>query len=133
MAQSLLMVATIVLAFVPPSWPSELRFVGIPLAVVGALGFVWSARALGTSLTAYPKPREVGTLVQEGPYRYVRHPIYVAGTLLFGGVALATSVPATVAAAALAVLWWRKAAVEERHLDERFAEYAEYRKRVRRF
>ena len=132
-AQSLLVVATVALAFVPPSWPDELRFVGIPLAVVGALGFVWSARALGASLTPYPKPREPGTVVQDGPYRYVRHPIYVAGTLLFLGVGLATTIPAAAGAVALALLWWRKAALEERYLDERFAEYAEYRKRVRRF
>lgn len=132
-AQSLLMVATVALAFVPPSWPGELRLVGIPLAVLGAIGFVWAGRALGRSLTPYPKPREAGTLVQDGPYRYVRHPTYVAGTLLFTGLGLATSVPATAGAAALAVLWWRKAALEERHLAERFAEYAEYRKRVRRF
>ena len=133
LAQSLLMVATVVLAFVPPSWPNELRLVGIPLAVVGALGFAWASRALGSSMTPYPKPREPGTLVQSGPYRYVRHPVYVAGTLLFTGIGLASSIPATAGAAALAVFWWRKAALEERHLDERFAEYAEYRKRVRRF
>jgi protein-S-isoprenylcysteine O-methyltransferase Ste14 len=132
-AQSVLMVATVALAFVPPSWPSELRLVGIPLAVVGAIGFVWAARALGASMTPYPKPREPGTLVQDGPYRYVRHPVYVAGTLLFTGIGLSSSIAATVGAVALAVLWWRKATLEERHLDERFAEYAEYRKRVRRF
>jgi protein-S-isoprenylcysteine O-methyltransferase Ste14 len=133
LAQSLLIVVTVVLVFVPPHWPRELRLVGVPLALLGAAGFVWAARALGSSLTPYPKPREAGRLVQEGPYRYVRHPLYLAGTLFFTGVALASSIPATVGAAALALLWWRKAVLEERHLDRRFAEYAEYRKRVRRF
>jgi protein-S-isoprenylcysteine O-methyltransferase Ste14 len=132
-AQTALMVATVALAFAPPSWPDWLRLVGIPLAVVGVLGFVWAARALGKFLTPYPEPPIGGELVQRGPYRFVRHPIYVAGTLLFVGVGLSTSVPATAGAAALALLWWRKAALEERYLEARFAEYAEYRKRVRRF
>jgi protein-S-isoprenylcysteine O-methyltransferase Ste14 len=127
------MLAGIALAFVPPRWPPELRFIGVPLVVVGVLGFVWAARALGPSLTPYPKPREIGVFVRHGPYRYVRHPMYVAGTLFFLGIGLASSIPSTVAALALSVVWWRKAAVEERHLEERFAEYAEYRKRVRRF
>jgi protein-S-isoprenylcysteine O-methyltransferase Ste14 len=130
-AQSALTVAVVVLAFVPPRWPEELRVVGIPLLVVGALGFAWSAWALGRSLTPYPKPREIGVLVRHGPYRYVRHPMYAAGALFFLGLGLSTTVPATAAAVALALLWWRKAVVEERYLDERFAEYAEYRKRVR--
>lgn len=131
LAQSVLMLAAVVLAFVPPRWPLELRFVGIPLAVLGASGFVWAARALGRSLTPYPKPRDTGVLVLHGPYRYLRHPMYAAGVLFFLGIGLASSVPAAVAAGALALLWWRKAAVEERHLEARFAEYAEYRRRVR--
>ena len=131
-AQALLMLAAVVLAFVPPGWPDELRVVGIPLVVLGALGFAWSAWALGSSLTPFPKPREIGVLVRRGPYRYVRHPMYVAGALFFLGLGLSTTVPATVAALALMLLWWRKAVLEERYLDERFAEYAEYRKRVRR-
>ena len=81
LAQTLLMVLFVVLVFVPPFWPSELSYLGIPLALVGAMGFVWASRSLGKSLTPYPKPRDDGALVDRGPYRFLRHPIYVAGLL----------------------------------------------------
>jgi protein-S-isoprenylcysteine O-methyltransferase Ste14 len=131
-AQTVLMVVFVVLVFLPPYWPRQLSFVGVPLAVVGAVGLVWAARALGKSMTPYPRPRETGELIETGPYRLVRHPIYVAGMLFFLGVGLSSSVPATLGALALGALWWRKAAVEEEHLTARFPEYEDYRSRVRR-
>jgi protein-S-isoprenylcysteine O-methyltransferase Ste14 len=130
--QTILMVLVVVCVFLPPYWPRQLSYVGIPLALLGAAGFVWSGRALGKSLTPYPRPRDTGELVEKGPYRYVRHPIYVSGLLFFLGVGLSSSVPATIGALALGTLWWRKAALEEQHLAERFPEYDEYRRRVRR-
>jgi protein-S-isoprenylcysteine O-methyltransferase Ste14 len=132
LAQTALLVLLVVLVFLPPYWPSEASYAGIPLAVLGAVGFVWSARSLGSSLTPYPKPRETGELVEKGPYRFVRHPIYVAGLLFFLGVGLSSSLPATLGALALGVLWWRKAGVEEAYLAARFPEYEAYRRRVRR-
>jgi protein-S-isoprenylcysteine O-methyltransferase Ste14 len=131
LAQTVLTVIVVVLVFLPPYWPRQLAFVGIPLAVVGALGFIWAARTLGKSLTPYPRPRESGELVLRGPYRFVRHPIYVSGFLFFLGVGFSSSLPATIGALALGALWWRKAAVEEAHLLARFPEYEDYRSRVR--
>jgi len=131
LAQTVLSVVVVVLVFLPPYWPRQLAFVGIPLAVVGAIGFIWAARTLGKSLTPYPRPRESGELVLRGPYRFVRHPIYVSGFLFFLGVGFSSSLPATIGALALGALWWRKAAVEEAHLLARFPEYEDYRSRVR--
>ena len=131
LVQTILMLLLVVLVFLPPYWPRQLTFVGVPLALAGAIGFLWSARALGKSLTPYPRPRETGELIEKGPYRFVRHPIYVAGMLFFLGVGLSSSVPATIGALALATLWWRKAALEEEYLAARFPEYDEYRRRVR--
>ncbi len=132
LAQTILMVVIVVLVFLPPFWPGELSYVGIPLAAVGAAGFVWSARSLGASLTPYPRPRETGELIEKGPYRFVRHPIYAAGLLFFLGVGLSSSLPATLGALALGLLWWRKATVEEAYLAERFPGYEDYRRRVTR-
>ena len=129
--QTILMLLVVVLVFLPPYWPSQLSFVGVPLALAGAAGFVWAARSLGKSMTPYPRPRETGELIEKGPYRFVRHPIYAAGMLFFLGVGLSSSVPATIGALALSTLWWRKAAVEEEHLAARFPEYDNYRRRVR--
>ena len=131
-AQFLLMAVVLVLGASPPIWPDWVRIGGFPL-ILGGLGFgIWAGRTLGSALTPYPLPSEEATLVDRGPYGLVRHPIYVAGLLIFLGYGLLSSVPATAAVALLAVLWHFKAGVEERHLSERFPGYANYRRRVRR-
>lgn len=131
-AQFALMAVILALTVLPPDWPGWVRVAGVPIALAGIAGMVWSGRTLGRSLTPYPRPLDDGVLVEKGPYGLVRHPIYGAGTLLFVGGALVASVPATIAALALPMLWWFKARVEERHLAERFPGYADYRRRVRR-
>ena len=48
--------------------------------VAGTLLAFWSAWYLGTNFSLLPQAR---TLVTTGPYRYVRHPIYVGWLLGF--------------------------------------------------
>ena len=101
----------------------------IVVAVGLALG-IWAGRTMGDALTAFPRPARDAELVQRGPYRVVRHPIYLGGTLFFVGLGLVFSVYALALTAALAVLWVFKARHEERLLAERFPEYADYRRRT---
>ena len=130
--QFALMTVILALGVLPPRWPDWLRVLGIPILLAGVAVFVWAGRTLGSSFTAYPRPRPEGVLVEQGPYRFVRHPVYGAGLLVLLGYGLFTSVVATAAVPAIAVLWWLKASVEERHLAARFPGYADYRRRVRR-
>jgi protein-S-isoprenylcysteine O-methyltransferase Ste14 len=115
-------------------WPQDLEdtfdAIGVVLVVAGAALATWAARALRSSLTCYPKPRERGTLVETGPYRFSRHPIYSGGIYFFVGWGLWTSPVAFGLALALAVLWGLKARVEERLLSERFPGYDDYRRRT---
>ena len=131
-AQFALMVVILALGVLPPRWPEWVRVLGVLLLLAGVAVFVWAARTLGGSFTAYPRPRPEGTLVECGPYRFVRHPVYSAGVLVLLGYGLMTSVVATAAVPAITVLWWLKSRVEERHLAARFPAYADYRRRVRR-
>jgi len=131
-AQFALIAAVLALGAVPPRWPGWVQLLGVPLLPAGGAAAVWAARTLGSSLTPFPRPRPEGELVETGPYRLVRHPIYGAGVLFFLGYGLWASVPATAGVAVLALLWWLKAGVEERHLTARFAGYEDYRRRVRR-
>jgi protein-S-isoprenylcysteine O-methyltransferase Ste14 len=131
-AQFLLMAAILALGVVPPIWPDWLRLTGF-LLLLGGLAFgIWAGRTLGSALTPYPLPSKKATLVERGPYRLVRHPVYLAGLLVFLGYGLLSTVPATAAVPLLAALWHFKAGVEERHLAERFLDYADYQRRVRR-
>ncbi len=131
-AQFLLMGAILVLGVVPPIWPDWVRFAGFPVILAGVGFGIWAGRTLGSALTPYPLPSEDATLVERGPYGIVRHPIYVAGLLVFLGYGFLASVPATAAVTLLVLLWHVKAGVEERHLAERFPGYDAYRRRVRR-
>ena len=81
-----------------------------------------------------PLPREGGHLVQHGPYRWIRHPMYSA--LLLGGVAaarLSGDGSTWLVLAALAVVLRIKSAVEERGMIARYPAYQDYQRRTRRF
>jgi protein-S-isoprenylcysteine O-methyltransferase Ste14 len=85
---------------------------------------------MGASLSPFPRPSRDAELVEGGPFRYLRHPIYVGGTLFFAGLSLVFSVYALVLTGFLALFWIAKARREERYLLERFPGYADYRRRT---
>lgn len=105
-------------------------WIGMALFLLGGLLAFWARRALGEAFTAFPEPREGARLVTEGPYRFVRHPIYLAVGVSMVGWSLAFGVLGFVFTAALAVVWFFKARHEERRLLARHPEYAEYRRRT---
>jgi protein-S-isoprenylcysteine O-methyltransferase Ste14 len=97
--------------------------------------FVASAPgALGANLTPFPRPRPAATLVRDGIYAEVRHPIYGGFILLALGWALLTAnTLRLVCAGALIALFSAKARREEAWLNERFPDYAAYADEVPRF
>jgi protein-S-isoprenylcysteine O-methyltransferase Ste14 len=111
-----------------------LQYLGVMSIVLGAAVIAAGFVSLGSSLTPYPRPRGDAVLITHGIYRFMRHPIYtglILGTL--GWTLAWISVPAAVGAIGLAVFFDRKAAREERWLNERYPDYAVYAARVRRF
>ena len=129
----------------------------LPVAALDAGRFHWShvpiglvitgyaAMLLGIALTGWAQAVnpyfEPGVRIQSerhqhvidtGPYRFVRHPGYVAALLLFFGMALALGsywalVPAALAAALLIL----RTAWEDRLLQAELAGYRDYASRVR--
>lgn len=78
-----------------------------------------------------PEPHPDGHLVQEGPYRWVRHPMYGAVLLLAAGAAawLANALGVVLWLALLAVLL-AKTSLEKQWLLKRYPQYANYRLRT---
>jgi protein-S-isoprenylcysteine O-methyltransferase Ste14 len=132
--QFALIAAILGLGLAGPGWPDSARWwfkgAGALIAICGVVVVTSAARALGSSLTPFPRPAEGAELVERGPYGVVRHPIYSGALLCVAGVSFALSWWALVGTAALAVVWGLKARVEERFLEQRYHGYAEYRRRV---
>ncbi|MBI5497414.1 MAG: 1-acyl-sn-glycerol-3-phosphate acyltransferase [Deltaproteobacteria bacterium] len=83
----------------------------------------------GLPITALPPPR----FTRHGPYRHVRHPIYLGFNLLVVGAGLAVGSPALawVLGTAVAPLWMIYALVEERGLRRRFGrDYSRFQRQV---
>jgi protein-S-isoprenylcysteine O-methyltransferase Ste14 len=132
------------LAFmIEPSWmawasvplPIWMRWAGVVIGVLAASLLTWTFRHLGKNLTDTVVTRQEHSLVTSGPYRWVRHPFYVAFALAVLANSLVTAnwflfvVGGTVLL--LLVIRTRK---EEEKLIERFGDdYRTYMKRTGRF
>jgi protein-S-isoprenylcysteine O-methyltransferase Ste14 len=87
----------------------------------------------GDALTAVPRPRDTARLIESGPYRLVRHPIYGGLVLAAAGWAvMRASLPALLGAAILLVFFDLKRRREEAWLRDRFPGYAAYSAKTRR-
>lgn len=117
----------------PSFSPPWLTGLGQGLAWVGLGMLLLAAWQLGRNLTALPKPRSGGHLVQEGLYRVVRHPIYCGVLLWAMGSSLAHLNLWTLLLSGLlfGLLNW-KAGLEERFLEQLYPEYQSYKRQVKK-
>jgi len=117
-------------------WPEGTIVWTIAVILIASGGLLGAASGvrLGKNLTPNPIPREDGTLVEQGVYRWVRHPMYSAVLLLaLGLTTLMASLVHLVIFLALVMLLWVKALAEERLLREKFEHYRDYQARVGMF
>lgn len=107
-----------------PSWqphlwwtPEGVQWALVALAVAG-YAFCWWARLhLGRLWSATVTRKPDHRVVDTGPYRYVRHPIYTGILAAMLGLALMKGTSVALAGFAITVLgFWIKARLEERFL-----------------
>lgn len=110
------------------------RAAAIVVVVAGFAFGIWARRTLGRSFTPLPRPVESGSLATHGPYRFARHPIYTSIIVTSAGWSLLwQSAVGAACGVLLLVLFDLKSRREECWLEEAYAGYREYRKRVKRF
>jgi len=135
----LALVAAIAASFLPwltIAWPDIAVVLGMALLIAGAVLRRLCFNALGKSFTGTVIVARDQTIVQHGPYRFIRHPSYTAAFLMFIGIGLALCswISLAILFFAHCYLYGRRVAVEERALlDTLGAPYREYMLRTRRF
>ncbi|HEV7927636.1 MAG TPA: isoprenylcysteine carboxylmethyltransferase family protein, partial [Verrucomicrobiae bacterium] len=65
------------------------RMLGCVMTFMGVAVLIWSRISLGTNWSAMVNFREGQELVERGPYRFVRHPMYSGLLLMVAGTAIA--------------------------------------------
>jgi protein-S-isoprenylcysteine O-methyltransferase Ste14 len=110
----------------PP--PAAEGYVADGLMLAGTAWSVWSLRCLGRSLSVLAQARQV---VDRGPYRWVRHPLYTGEIASSLGLALAAGSAAALAAwLAFCALQAYRALREEQILLLALPGYGAYRART---
>ena len=106
---------------------------GTGIIAVGTVIIGLGIRQLNRSLSAMPRPVESGTLVEDGIYAYVRHPIYLGLMIVGVGWSVAMdSLAALFVAAIFAIFLDLKSRREEAWLREQYPTYASYAARTKR-
>jgi len=112
---------------IPAGWALVLFFIGWN---------AWSLWLFGRHRTGLLPGQPTRTLIEDGPYRRSRNPLYVGLLALYLGLALLapTAWGLVLWPVAVLLILWGAIRPEERFLHERFgAAYDDYRRRVRRW
>lgn len=117
------------------SIPRPLRWLGGIVAGACLPLFYWVFATLDRNVTPTADVRQDATLVTDGPYRFVRHPLYTAAAVFWLGLTFLSGL--WVIGVALVLVGYgivQRTPEEEQHLAERFGdEYREYCERTGRY
>jgi protein-S-isoprenylcysteine O-methyltransferase Ste14 len=117
------------------SLPEWLRWLGVVLGVVSIPLMVWVHDTLREFLSTTLQIQDGHVLITDGPYHWVRHPMYTTLLMLFIGLSLTSAVwPFLVLAIVMVPFFNRVASREETMMIEQFGEeYRSYMQRTGRF
>jgi protein-S-isoprenylcysteine O-methyltransferase Ste14 len=109
-----------------------IAFAGFCIVLCGVGFSIWARITLGENWSGTPTIKQDHALIQRGPYRIVRHPIYTGLLIALFGSALQHSLLRSFLGVIIcAVALWLKIAVEEQFMVHLFGDqYVHYRKNV---
>ncbi|MCX7821546.1 MAG: isoprenylcysteine carboxylmethyltransferase family protein [Brevinematales bacterium] len=123
------------IAFTFFSLPNWLRFFGIFLTIIGLALLVWAHNTLKDNFTTTVLIKENHKLIKNGPYKYIRHPMYLSYLVFFTGLTFVSAnyLFGILANSIILSLITLRLPLEEKILSQRFEEYKDYSKKVARF
>lgn len=109
-------------------------WIGAVLCGCGLALAIWARLILGRNWSGVVTLKEGHEMIQRGPYRFVRHPIYTGLQSMFLGTATAFGhLAAFIGVALVFVSFWIKLNQEERLMLKQFPnDYPDYQRRVKR-
>ena len=115
------------------SFSDERCWIGIGICAAGVAFAIWARRTLGRNWSGNPTIKEGHELIETGPYRFVRHPIYTGILVASVGTAVGvTRVRELVLLVFVAVSLWLKLKIEESLMTRQFPQtYPEYKRRTK--
>jgi protein-S-isoprenylcysteine O-methyltransferase Ste14 len=118
--------------FVPRATP--IAYSAALFCIAGLAFALWARATLGGNWSGVVTLKEGHELVQRGPYRFVRHPIYTGVLIMSFATALVQSrLAGFVGVLLMFASFWIKLDIEERLMLQQFPQrYAAYRQRVKR-
>jgi protein-S-isoprenylcysteine O-methyltransferase Ste14 len=109
------------------------EWLGVTICALGLCAAIWSRKMLADNWSRDVELKQGDELVERGPYRFVRHPIYTSHLLMGLGTAVASGTLVAYAGLLLFLIgFWIKLKQEEGLLLSRFPEeYPAYKARVK--
>ena len=120
------------LPFLPTVWLQLV--IGIPIMFLAAVSIISAVKTLRRANTTFSLSKESTALVTQGPYRFSRHPSYLAAVVIYLGIGMAVNALWLVLFPPIPVVVITLTAMrrEEAYLERKFgAEYLSYKSRVR--
>jgi protein-S-isoprenylcysteine O-methyltransferase Ste14 len=113
---------------IPPAWPGKI------MASTGLLLGFWALLQMPrSSFSVHPLPKKEGRLQTQGPYRFLRHPMYTAVLLTcMGWLHNRGGITNLLALMLLTSVFLIKIKLEEQYLSSKFGDYKVYQQKTKR-
>lgn len=109
-------------------------YVGLFIAIIGFFITLIALLQLNTNLSPFPTPKSNSSLITNGIYKFIRHPIYTGIILITFGYGLHTdSLYRMIISMLLYILFYFKSSYEEERLKITFSDYDSYKTKSGRF
>jgi protein-S-isoprenylcysteine O-methyltransferase Ste14 len=115
--------------------PEWVRWLGVGIGIACTILIYWLFSSIRSGITPTSATRKEHQLVTDGPYRWVRHPLYTVGASMFISFGLMADIWFIIAMGIFTfIIMAIRTPQEEANLIEKFGdEYREYMKQTGRF